>query len=56
MSEKLMSEHKTFYRNVYSSFIHNGPKLEATKIFFYRRADKTDCGIAIQWTVSVKKK
>lgn len=55
MNEKLMSTHKNLYRNVYRSFIHNGPKLEATNIFFYRQADKTDCGISIQWTVSVKK-
>ena len=41
--------HEKPHMNVYSSFIHNGRKLEATKIFFLNKWMDKQMGTSIQY-------
>lgn len=46
---------KDLHKNIYSSCIHHGPKLETTQISITKEVDKQD-GIFIQWNSVQHKK
>ena len=55
-NENLGSQKRDLYKNVHSSHIHNGPKLEMAQIPRKLEKKKLNCRIFAQWNTAQEQK